>query len=171
MITGFDIFVFVVLTFCILLGLLRGFIKEVLAILGWVLAFFLAKMLTDPLANSLSTWIPLPQIRLIAAFILIFFLTLVAVALLSNLLSETIKIMGLGTADRVFGVFFGITKAFVIVSVCVLLAGMTSLPQQPFWLTSMLSPVFEQTADIIKSLLPESMQQKVNFERGSAESV
>ena len=47
--TWLDFAVAGVLLFCVLWGLLRGLVREVVAVLGWVIAFLAANLFAGPL--------------------------------------------------------------------------------------------------------------------------
>ena len=53
---------------------------------------------------------------------------------------------GLTGTDRMIGMIFGIARGVVLVSVLVLLAGMTTMPQDPWWQQSVLIDVFHKLA-------------------------
>ncbi|WP_455200482.1 CvpA family protein, partial [Kaarinaea lacus] len=67
-------------------------------------------------------------------------------ALVNHLAGHLVKRTGLTSTDRAVGVVFGVARGGVVVSMLVLLAGLTSLPQDPWWAESMMIGHFEHVA-------------------------
>lgn len=149
--TVFDYAVLGIVGLSVLLSLMRGFLREVLALVSWVAAFFIAKWYTLQLAPLLPTAIPSQSLRLLAAFVILFLGTLLITSLLAIALSELFKKVGLGWLDRWLGVFFGIARGILIAAVLVLLGGLTSLPHDARWRNAMFSAPLEA---IVSSMLP-----------------
>lgn len=77
---------------------------------------------------------------------MVFISSLLGLALVTIAVSGVVHLLGLGTFDRLLGVFFGIVRGAVAVTILVVLAGLTSLPQQGAWRNAMFSPPFEAAA-------------------------
>lgn len=129
-----------------LLSLMRGFVREALSLVGWVAAFWIALTFADDLANLFLTGITVPSLRIIVAFTILFVITLVIMALINNLASQLIKKSGLKGTDRMIGMLFGLARGALVVSVLVLLAGFTTMTQDPWWNDSVMIGVFYEFA-------------------------
>ena len=129
-----------------LFSLMRGFVREALSLIGWVAAFWLALRYANPLAELFLSSITIPSLRIITAFTILFVLTLMLAALVNHLAGHLVKRTGLTGTDRAVGIVFGIARGGVVVSILVLLAGLTSLPQDPWWSESMMIGHFESFA-------------------------
>ena len=129
-----------------LFSLMRGFVREALSLIGWVAAFWLALRYANPLAELFLSSITIPSLRIITAFTILFVLTLMLAALVNHLAGHLVKRTGLTGTDRAVGIVFGIARGGVVVSILVLLAGLTSLPQDPWWGESMMIGHFESFA-------------------------
>lgn len=129
-----------------LFSLMRGFVREALSLIGWVAAFWLALRYANPLAELFLSSITIPSLRIITAFTILFVLTLMLAALINHLAGHLVKRTGLTGTDRAVGIVFGIARGGVVVSILVLLAGLTSLPQDPWWGESMMIGHFESFA-------------------------
>jgi membrane protein required for colicin V production len=68
-----------------------------------------------------------------------------------------VKKTGLSSADRIFGVAFGILRGGLIILVFVVIGGMTPLPDYEWWQSSTLLQWFESTAIVIQEYIPEDM--------------
>lgn len=161
--TIFDYLVLFVLITSIVISTLRGLVKEILSLLSWVVSFVIANAYGAALAKLLPETIPGATTRLIVAFIALFIGVRLLMMLLSMALDAVIKASGLSLADRGLGGLFGLGRGLVIVLVAVLLCGMTSIPQQPFWKKAVLSPLAETAARTVKPFLPGEFARHVQF--------
>ncbi|MHA4867149.1 CvpA family protein [Duganella sp. PWIR1] len=161
--TIFDYLVIFVLVTSVIIGVVRGLVKEVLSLAGWVVAFVVANAYAAQLAQMLPAAVPGEVLRLILAFIALFIGARILMGLLSLALDALLDAGGLSMIDRLLGVVFGLARGLVIVLAGVILCGMTSLPQQPFWKEALLSPYAEVGARMVKGFLPAAMAQHVNF--------
>ena len=87
----------------LVVGAWRGLVREVVSILGWLIAFLAANLIAGPVGLMMPQAIPSPELRIAAAYVAVFAGSLVATALLGLLLSKIVKAVGLGAADRIFG--------------------------------------------------------------------
>lgn len=162
--TFFDYAVLSVIGLSILLSILRGFLRETLSLAGWVAAFFVAKLYTLELAPLLPEAIPGEGLRLLAAFLILFLVTLLISSLLAIALAEVFKKIGLGWLDRILGALFGLARGVIIVGVAVLLAGLTALPREPFWRNAMFSAPFEAMVLSALPWLPQGIAKHINYD-------
>lgn len=161
--TVFDYAVLVVIGVSILLSVMRGFLREVMALLSWVVAFWVANLYTAQLAPMLPESIPTPELRLLAAFVVLFLATLLVMTLISITVSHFLKAIGIGPLDRALGAVFGFARGMVIVLVVVLLAGLTSLPKAPMWKNAMFSAPLETLVMYCKPWLPVELAKRLNY--------
>jgi membrane protein required for colicin V production len=162
-VTLFDWAVLIIIGLSSLLGLMRGAIREVLALLGWVVAFLVARQFGVAFAAMLKPLVEIDSLRLLLSFAILFIATLLVMALGRMALTEMVKKIGLGGADKFLGLVIGVARGGLIVLVFVLLAGMTALPQQADWKNSYTSRWFEIMAENVKPWLPEAMAKRINF--------
>lgn len=161
--TIFDYLVLFVLICSIVISTLRGLVKEILSLLGWIVAFVVANAYGETLAQWLPNAIPGNTARLIVAFLALFIGVRILMGLLTMALDAVIKAAGLTLADRGLGGLFGFARGVVIVLAAVLLCGMTEIPQQPFWKGALLSPIAESAALTVIPLLPGDLSHRIRF--------
>jgi len=161
--TAFDYGLLFVLVCSVLISMMRGLVKEVLSLLGWVISFVVANAYGESLASLLPRSIPGNAIRLIVAFIALFIVVLIAMKLLSGAVESLVKASGLTVVDRGLGGLFGLGRGIVIVLIVVLLCGMTSIPQQAFWKKALLSPMTETAALTVLPYLPGGFSKHVRY--------
>ncbi len=162
--TVFDYAALLIVGFSVLLSVMRGAVREVLALLSWVVAFWVANIYTVQLAPLLPNGIPDESLRLLAAFVILFLVALLLMSLLTIALSELVKTIGLGLLDRGLGALFGLARGGLIVMVLVLLAGLTSVPRQRYWRNAMFSAPLEALAMNLKPWLPEGLSRRINYD-------
>lgn len=141
-----DIVIAGIIVLSALFSLIRGFVREALSLAGWIASFWVALTFAGDLAESFLSGISVPSLRVAVAFTILFVLTLVIMALINKLASQLIKKSGLTGVDRMIGMIFGVVRGAIIVSVLVLLAGFTTMPQDPWWQESALLDVFHEFA-------------------------
>ena len=161
--TIFDYVVLFILVSSVVISTMRGLVKEILSLIGWVAAFVVANAFGAKLAPMLPSVIPGEALRLIVAFIALFLGVRVLMGLLALAIGALIEASGLTLADRGLGGLFGLGRGIVIVLAGVILCGMTSIPQQAFWKDALLSPMAETGARTVKPFLPAAFAQHVQF--------
>ena len=161
--TIFDYLVLFVLIASVVISTLRGLVKEILSLLGWVVAFVVANAYGADLAPLLPEVIPGASARLMVAFIALFLGVRILMGLLSLAIGAVVAATGLSLADRGLGGLFGLARGVVIVLAGVILCGMTAIPQQAFWQDALLSPIAETGARTVKPFLPAALAQHVNY--------
>lgn len=161
--TIFDYIVLFILVSSVVISTMRGLVKEILSLVGWIAAFVVANAFGAKLAPMLPSVIPGESLRLIVAFIALFLGVRVLMGLLALAIGALIEATGLSLADRGLGGLFGLGRGIVIVLAGVILCGMTSIPQQAFWKDALLSPMAETGARTVKPFLPAALAQHVQF--------
>jgi membrane protein required for colicin V production len=162
--TLFDYAVLVIVGASVVVSVMRGFARELLALAGWVIAFFAANTLSGPVAGWFVPVISDGSLRALTAFVAVFVVTLIIVSLLAIAASRMLKSAGLGLEDRLLGGFFGLARGMLIVMVIVLLAGLTALPRQPAWSDAMLSPPLEALAGALKPWLTQTVSRYISYD-------
>ena len=163
MLTWADIGLLVILGLSTLVGLWRGFIVEVMSLAVWVAAFWIAFAYGDSAAALFESQVAQPSARLFLGYSMLFVLALIVGGLATWLLGKLVQSTGLSGTDRLLGMLFGLLRGAALGSVAVLLAGFTPLPADPWWQESRILPTFQRGAEWLRTWLPESVAQEVNF--------
>lgn len=162
--TVFDYAVLVIVGISILISLMRGAVREILSLLGWVLAFYVARTYAIQVVPLLPYDIPSEKLKMLAAFIIVFLAVLLITSLISIALSSLLKEIGLGWLNRLLGGVFGFFRGLLIVTVLMILAGMTQLPKDERWTNAMFSAPLEALVKTVLVWLPKSITQHVSFD-------
>ena len=114
--TAFDYVVITIIVASVLLGIWRGVVGEIIALLAWVVAFFAARLFGAEVAGQLlDRAIADPVMRMVAAWVAIFIVVLMLMALLRLAIRGLLKALGLSPMDRFLGMFFGAARGLLIV--------------------------------------------------------
>src|SRR5690606_33709752 len=98
--------------------------------------------------------IPSAELRMLAAFLIVFLATLLLCSLLAIAISHIFKKAGLGWVDRGLGAAFGFARGLLVCCILVLLAGFTALPREPMWRNAMFAAPLEAIVIAQLSWLP-----------------
>lgn len=162
--TLFDYAVLIIIGLSILISLMRGAVREILSLLGWVLAFYIARTYSLMVVPFLPEGIPTESLKILAAFIVLFLAVLLITSLLAIAMAGLLKDIGLGWLNRLLGGVFGFLRGLLIVTVLMILAGMTQLPKDARWTNAMFSAPLEALVKTVLIWLPTSITQYVSFE-------
>ena len=97
-------------------GVVRGFAREALSILGWVSAFLLANLLADPVAHLGRNLIDEPTTRYLLGWALTFIAVLLMFGVIAAFLSKQMRQPGFNVGNRLLGGIFGLLRGMIIVA-------------------------------------------------------
>ena len=160
--TVFDYLVLLIVAASLLLGMWRGVVGEIIALVAWVLAFFAAKWWGTPLAQWFTA-ISDPTLRIVAGWVAVFMATLVVMALLRLTVHSLIKALGMTLSDRLLGLLFGVARGLAIVLLLVAVGGMTALPKEKWWSEAYFAAPLETAVLASKPWLPSDVAKRIRF--------
>ncbi len=149
----------------------RGFVREVLAVMGWLGAIVATLYLFQPLSPFARRYIHSELIADLATGVTIFIISLVILSLISQSLSDKVQRSRLSSVDRILGFFFGVARGVVVILVAYLLAATIVPPaEQPAWVRqAKLVPLVREGGVLVVRMLPGIKAiQKDTFGRESA---
>lgn len=161
--TAFDYVILAIVALSLGLGWWRGFVYELLSLFGWMAAYFVARLFAPEIAHYVPDVVASDGAKTAVAYACLFVVTLIVSGILAWSLSKLVKFVGLGWMDGIMGAGFGVLRGMLLVLVLVLLAGLTSLPQQPFWRDAWSSQSLQKVALFTKDFLPEDAAKKVTY--------
>jgi membrane protein required for colicin V production len=153
-----------VLAVSVVWGIWRGFVREVISLAGWVLAFLAANAVAGPLGDALPTSISSPEVRVLVAFLVVFIFTLSIATVAGMLLSRLLKAAGLGGLDRTLGGLFGLARGVVILLALAIAAGLTAAPRHPLWKESVGAGMLMRTVLQLKPWLPPRLADRLRYD-------
>lgn len=136
-----------------LLSIKRGFVKEALSLVTWIVAGVVAWLFGGALSHYFEGLIATPSLQVIAACALLFVVTLLVGALVNFLLGQLVRVTGLTDTDRFLGMAFGAARGGLLVIVLVGLLSLLPVQQDVWWRESLLLPHFLLLADWSKDFI------------------
>ena len=146
-----------VLGVSVLVGLVRGFVFEVMSLAGWLVAWFAAQWGAPSLGPHLPIGSPGSPLNLSAAFLLCFLGALLTWALLSRLVRMLVHATPLSLADRALGGGFGLVRGMMLLLAVATVVAMTPAAQAQEWRGSHGAGWLMIVLHGLKPLLPPSM--------------
>lgn len=142
-----------ILVVSMLLGAWRGLVFELFSLVGWVAAFFVARLFAQDVAARLPLQGFDSAVQYGVGFVLTFVLAVFVWGLLSALAKKLIEVVGLRPVDRTLGAVFGLLRAVVLVLVLAVVVVSTPLHAQNWWTQSLAAPWLAQAvANILPAL-------------------
>ncbi|MGH8801703.1 MAG: CvpA family protein [Casimicrobiaceae bacterium] len=163
--TAFDWIVIAIVGLSTLFAFHRGVVREVIALIAWVVGLAAALTLSPVLAAALPDLPAHPAIRTLIAFALILVGTLLVGALIAWPISRAIRALGLGFVDRFLGGVFGLLRGIVVVLALALLAGLTPLPQSAWWQNAALAAPIVAGVEALRPYLPSELANRLDYSR------
>jgi len=162
--TAFDYVVIAIVAASMALGVWRGVVGEIIALAAWVLAFVAARWWGDEVARVVFADIIVdPALRIVAAWVTVFIVVLVVMALLRLAVHGVLKALGLSLTDRLLGVIFGLARGLLIVLALVALGGMMSVTKEKWWSDAYFSAPLETAVLASKPWLPPEVAKRIRF--------
>jgi len=112
----FDWLILLVWVVSSIYGVVRGFAREALSILGWVSAFLLANTLADAVAGLGRNVIDEPTTRYLLGWVLTFAAVLLTFGVVAAFLSKQMRQPGFNIGNRLLGGIFGLLRGVIIVA-------------------------------------------------------
>lgn len=113
----YDLVVLVIMIISTLIAILRGFIREVFSLLGWIGAAIITFIFFEPTANYLGNYFESKIVVSGISVVGLFTISLIAISLVNMILSDFSRAIRLGAIDRSLGLAFGFVRGMIIVSV------------------------------------------------------
>jgi membrane protein required for colicin V production len=180
-----DVVVIAILLISSVVAFLRGFVREVLTILGLGGAALTALVAGPEMAPAIEEWllggrpadteeqlwgmIPYDIAAVVIAYAGLFIMTLIVLSIISHFIAKSIHAMGLGPVDRSLGVVFGVARGLLLI-------GLLYLPfhilmeedeKEEWFATSHSYNYVSLTSDFILGFIPESWER--SFEKQDVE--
>jgi membrane protein required for colicin V production len=153
-VTGFDFVLLAILAISIVLGLLRGLLKEVLSLVAYASAFLAAIWWGPSVSDWSAQWITQAFVSMTLSYLAVFIAVLLSIGFINMTLATLLSKTGLTPADHGLGAMFGLARGVLFVLLLVILAGYTPLPEEPWWKNAMFSKQVVGVVQQIKLKLP-----------------
>ena len=149
-----------VLAVSMLIGLMRGFVFEVMSLAGWLVSWFAAQWLAPQAAVYVPIGAPGSTVNFAAAFVACFLASLVVWGLLSRLVRLLVQATPLSIPDRLLGAGFGLVRGAVLLLAVATAVALTPAAKSPPWQASYGARWLEITRHGLMPLLPADVARR-----------
>lgn len=162
-ITIFDGLLIFVMLVSALLAMIRGFVREVLSIASWAVAFVVAYLFYKQLVPYAKQYISHDLVAQVASGAAIFLVTLIVVSYITMRISDYVLDSRIGALDRTLGFVFGAARGLLLVVVAMLFFNW-AVPEdaQPKWVSGAKSkPLLNSIGEKLIAALPEDPERRL----------
>lgn len=161
--TSTDIVLVVILVFSALFALFRGFVREFLAILAWVGAFFVTIYAFGYTYQFFHSFIDNEMVAHGLSAALLFLVSLIIFSLIAHTIASWIRKTPLSSIDRFLGLLFGVLRgALVICLLYIAVVWFYKEKELPHWVTQAKTlPLIQKGANYLADLVPEEQRIKL----------
>ncbi|TPW32028.1 CvpA family protein [Pararhizobium mangrovi] len=161
-ITILDGIVIAVMLFSAVLAMVRGFSREVLSVVSWVLAAAAAYFFYPDLTPLASRYTQSPPIAMIGSAAIIFIVVLVVVSLITMKIADFVIDSRIGPLDRVLGFVFGALRGLLLIVVAMMFFNWLVPKQQPDWVAeAKTKPMIDSLGQRLENALPRHADTKL----------
>jgi membrane protein required for colicin V production len=163
--TAFDIIVLLIVGVAAVGGFMRGFVQEVLSLVGWALAIFAIRYLHTDLTTVVYGFVGTPSGAAVLDFAVLLLIPYAAMKLIARMAGRSTRNSVLGPIDRVLGFGFGAVKGVIIVVMAfsLLVLGYDTAwgpTGRPIWMTTARTYSFvNAAADAMVHLIDERQRR------------
>jgi membrane protein required for colicin V production len=156
---GADFLILGVLLLSMLIGFLRGFVREAIGVLAWIGGLWIAWRYAPALEPYLGGVLEEPPASTWGARIIIVAGVLVVGWVFAGLLGYFLRHSGLSImVDRLLGLFFGFLRGGVVIAVLVLLGEFLELDRVDWWTESSFMPYASEAAGWLQTFAETGMK-------------
>jgi len=163
--TGADVLILLVLFGSVLIGALRGFIREAVSVVFWILAVWAAWKLGPLIEPHLGGLLADPNVAPWVGRLVILVLILLVGWVVGMILSYFTRTLGLGPLDRVIGLLFGAVRGMVLVGLLTIGGELLHMNHEEWWGQSKLVPYGETVGDWLRAMVGEHGDPWAKLER------
>lgn len=162
---GLDYALYVIIGYFFLRGLFRGVVKEIVAVLGIFVAFWVASIYWPLGEEHLKAVFDLPGQRGVISFIIIFVVVYFLIGVISIFFDKIVKLTISPVISALLGSVVGVVKGVLFCAV--LLAGAETFlkPTETFFTGSQLWPHLQPLSNQAKAWMPEALQMAMKAKR------
>lgn len=160
-----DVAIATVIGLSVITGIFRGFVKELISLGVWVLAFWFAMTYSQIAGSWFQPYIADKTACTALGFVLVLVATLIVGAIVNSIISHILHRSGLSGIDRLLGGGFGFARGVFIASLLMLVFKMTSLPVNEYRSKSVLYVQFDPLVDWLYTHTPDVIKKMAVFDK------
>ncbi len=153
--TTTDYLIIAAILVCALVGAARGFLREVIALVTWIVALLLAWHFAASIEPYLGGLLAGALVKPWVARLVVLVLVLLAGALIGALAEQFVRLSIFSGMDRLGGFAFGVLRGFLLFGIFVMFGQLVHLDREHWWRDSHLIPTGESVANAVRFLVGE----------------
>lgn len=154
-----DYIILAILIISSIMGLVRGLLREAIAVITWFLAIVLAWTFAPSLEHLLGGVLEGSPMRIWAARVIIFVGILLLGGAVSVVLGHYVRVSMFAGMDKLLGFIFGIIRGIVIVGAFTIAVQALRMDEEPRWKNSRLMPYAIGVADALRGIVGEKLER------------
>ncbi|MBE9516662.1 MAG: CvpA family protein [Proteobacteria bacterium] len=164
--SSLDYLIVGVVALSIAIGVWRGFVREALSLLTWIVSSFLAWVFAEDVAGFFDKDIAQPTMRLMVAFLVVFVIFFVLGSVATHYFHKIFTNKPfLKVSNYILGAVIGAARGGVIIIIGFLAASMLpSIPKSDWWQQSEFAPYFEIGALATADFLPSDIARHISYD-------
>jgi len=143
-----DYAILIMTAISVLFGIFRGFLREIISLIVWAVAFVLAYVHGKTVGDWFS-FIGTDLVRQIFGSALIFFTIIIICGVIKHFVFKAFSVGHATFLDRMLGAFYGVFRAYAVVILAMILLDNTAVPDQDWYQVSAIRSYLQSTADSI----------------------
>jgi len=150
-----DYLLITVVGLSMVLSLWRGFVREIISLIGLVAAFLVSSRVSGQTGDFLGRWITNGTLADIAGFSLVFVLVMIIVGIVGMFVRRLVDAADLTATDRSLGMLFGLARGGLLVALAFLIFTSYASTDQRWLKSSLLSPYGIEAGNWLGQAIPE----------------
>jgi membrane protein required for colicin V production len=154
-----DYIILAIIVISAVMGLVRGLLREAIAVITWFLAIVLAWIFAPSLEPLLGGILEGSPLRIWAARTIIFVGVLLLGGAISVVLGHYVRVSMFAGMDKFLGFVFGIIRGVVIVGAFTIVIQAMRMDEDPRWKNSRLMPYASGVASALRGIVGEQLER------------
>ena len=154
-----DYTIIVILLLSVLISLVRGFVREALSLITWIVALWLSIKWAPPIGERFFHFVSKPSLQIALAFVILLIIIVIVGGIINHFIAGMIRGGGLKGMDRFLGFLFGAARGVLLVGVLVLFGNISAVAQSPAWTQAKIVPWFGGIANWLQQFLPAKLDK------------
>lgn len=142
-----------------IVGVFRGFVREMISVIFWVASFYLAIRFTPQVSQWFAPHVHSTAVANAISFAAIMIAVLLFGIIVNVLFGFLVDKAGIGAVDRFVGLLFGVARGIIVVAILILMFNFTRLADSQQFKQSSLLPSFKPLVTWMYQYLPEKVQK------------
>ena len=151
-----DYLLIALIVFSCVAGALRGLLREVIALLTWIAAVWVAWHYAALFEPRMGGALADEGVRVWAARTIVFLVVVLIGTCIGAIVGRLVRLSIFSGTDRFFGGIFGFLRGLVMIGLFVMLCHALRLNGEPWWRGSTLIPYGERAANVLRGMVGES---------------